>query len=210
MADTKQSGFEESLAKQVAAFRDVAVKSSDPLVVGKAVAASDQGVQQLILARLDAGERLAEVFAFQPPTGHDVQVFFRFDPREESIRLVDSGVLAFVDSARGEVSGTIDPYTLHPERRMGRPFVSIEALQASADAFAASEHTLEALVARERAFFRSVGLGRLARGGLGVSTDTVCDTGTTSTTWSGQPYRPDQTDPETTGDYCDSQGPILA
>lgn len=210
MHDDTQPGFEGRLAKQVAALRESAVKSTDPLIVAKAVAASDQGVQQLILARLGAGERLAEVFAMQSATRPDVQVFFRFEPADEVIRLTDSGVLAFVDSVRGEVTGTVDPFVTQPERRAGRPFVSVAALQASADAFAVSERAIEPLVARERAFFRSVGLGHLARGTLGVATDTVCDTSTTSTTWSGQPYRPDQTDPEATNDYCDSMGPILA
>lgn len=59
MPDTMPS----ELAKEVAALRDLAIKSRDPLIVAKAVAAYDQGVQQLILARLGADERLVEVFA---------------------------------------------------------------------------------------------------------------------------------------------------
>jgi len=210
MPDAKLSEqLDEQVAKEVAALRDVAVKSIDPLIVAKAVSASDQGVQQLILARLGAGERLVEVFALQSAARPEVQVFFRFEPAKEIIHLADTGVLAFVDSVKGEVIGTVDPFILQPERRAGRPFVTIAALQASASAFAASEHAIEPLVDRERAFFRSLGLAQLARGILGVGTDTVCDTGVTSTTWSGSPYRPDQTDPEATNDYCDSLGSIL-
>jgi hypothetical protein len=55
-----------------------------------------------------------------------------------------------------------------------------------------------------------LGLGQLARRNLGVSTDTVCNTNVTSATYSGTPYRKDDTGAETTGDYCDSQGPIFA
>jgi hypothetical protein len=69
---------------------------------------------------------------------------------------------------------------------------------------------MKPLVEREQAFFANLGLGTLFGGRLGLTTDTVCDTGVTSTTYSGQPYRPDDTGAETTGDYCDSGGPILA
>jgi hypothetical protein len=69
---------------------------------------------------------------------------------------------------------------------------------------------MEPLVDRERTFFRSLGLGHLAGRHLGVSVDTVCNTDVTSTTYSGQPYRPDDTGAEGTDDYCDSPGPILA
>ncbi|MEA2920919.1 MAG: hypothetical protein QOF07_882 [Bradyrhizobium sp.] len=89
--------LKEQLTNEVATLRDLAVKSSDPLIVAKAIAASDGGVQGLILARLSAGERLVEVFAFQSPAQHELQVFFRFVPAKEIATLMDSGVLAFVD-----------------------------------------------------------------------------------------------------------------
>jgi SAM-dependent methyltransferase len=142
MSDYTQSEFEQQLVKQVAALRELAVKSIDPLIVAKAVAASDQGVQQLILARLGAGERLVEVFAFQNATRPEVQVFFRFQSPKEIVHLLDTGVLAFVDSIKGEMIGTVDPFILQPERCVGRPFVTVAALQASAVAFAASKKPL--------------------------------------------------------------------
>jgi hypothetical protein len=199
---------EEQLASEVAALREMAVKSNDPLIVAKAIAASDPGVQQVLLARLAAGERLVEVFVLQGATRPELQVFFRFVPAQELIRLMDSGVLVFVDSVKGEVIGTVDPFTLQPERRVGRPFVSVSALNAAE--FAASNRAMEPIVRRERAFFRSLGLGQLGGGGLGLTSDTVCDTNVTSATYSGQPYKRDDTGAETTDDYCDSPGPILA
>lgn len=208
MQDDKLSGLEEQFAKDVALLRDLAVKSSDPLIVAKAVAASDRAVQQLILARLGSGERLVEVFALQGTTRPELQVFFRFVPAKEIVHFLDTGVLVFVDGHKGEVFGTVDPFTLQPERRVGRPFVTVAALNASA--FAASNQAMEVLVNREHAFFRNLGLGRLTLGNFGVTTDTVCNTDVTSTTYSGQPYRPDDTGAEGTDDYCDSQGPILA
>lgn len=198
--------LEKQLANEVAILRELAVKSIDPLIVAKAVAASDKGVQQLILAKLGAGERLVEVLALQGATQQEIQVFFRFVPADEIVHLVDTGILAFVDSVKGEVIGTLDPFTLQPERRVGRPFVAVAALNESA--FAPNRRAMEPLVDRERAFFRRLGLGQFVIGGGPgpISTDTVCDTNATSTTWSGQPYRPDDTGQETTGDYCDSTG----
>jgi hypothetical protein len=197
---------EEQLAKEVATLRELAVKSSDPLVVSKAVAASDRGVQDLILARLGAGERLVEVFALQGATQLELQVFFRFVPDQKVAPFIDSGVLAFVDTVKGEVIGTLDPFVLQPERRVGRPFVAVTALEAAVSA--AGNEAMKPIVERERAFFSRLGLGQLGR--MSGTTDTVCNTDTTSTTYSGQPYRPDDTGKETTGDYCDSGGPILA
>ncbi len=63
------------LEHEVARLRDAALKSTDPLLVAKSVAASDSDVQELILARLSAGERLAEVFAFLAKSVTEVQVF---------------------------------------------------------------------------------------------------------------------------------------
>jgi hypothetical protein len=162
----------------------------------------------LILARLGAGERLVEVFALQGAAQPELQVFFRFVPAKEIAPFVDTGVLAFVDSVKGNVIGTVDPFILQPERRVGRPFVTVAALNTSA--FAASTKSMEPLVDRERAFFESLGLWQLARRRLGVTTDTVCNTDVTSTTYNGQPYRPDDTGAEGTDDYCDSSGTILA
>jgi hypothetical protein len=204
--------LKEQFANEVAILRDLAVKSSDPLVVAKAVAVSDKGVQDLIIGKLAAGERLVEVFTLQGTTEHESQVFLRFVPGNEVAHFVDAGVLVFVDSVKGEVIGTVDPFVMQPERRAGRPFVTVAALDTSA--FAASNHAMAPIVSRERAFFGRLGLGHLrgggGLGGWGLTTDTVCNTDVTSTTYSGQPYRPDDTGAETTGDYCDSSGDIIA
>jgi hypothetical protein len=129
MPEEKQpDSLDEQLAKEVAALRDLAVKSTDPLIVAKAVAVSDEGVQHAILTRLHAMEQLVEVFAFQGSSRHELQVFFRFVPAQGAVSLMDTGLLAFVDSDKGAVIGTLDPFVLQPERRVGRPFVTVAAL----------------------------------------------------------------------------------
>ena len=108
--------FPENLREQLAAevndLRELAITSSDPLVVSKAIAVSDRGVQYALLTRLSAGERLAEVLALQGTSFTELQVFFRFVPRDGGVKLTDTGLLAFVDMVKGEVVGTVDPYTL--------------------------------------------------------------------------------------------------
>jgi hypothetical protein len=200
----KSDKIDAQLANEIAILRDLAIKSSDPLIIAKAVAASDKAVQQLLLARLGAGERLVEVFALRGAAQPELQVFFRFAPAEEIVHAVDTGVLAFVDSLKGEVIGTVDPFVLQPERRVGRPFVAVAPLNTSR--FAASKATMEPIVDRERSFLRNLGLGYL---GIGVIVDTVCNTDVTSTTYSGQPYRPDDTGAEGTDDACDSPLPVF-
>jgi hypothetical protein len=193
----------EQLVAEVQSLRDLAVTSSDPLVVAKAVAVSHKGIQQALLTRLAAGEQLAEVVALRGTTYAELQVFFRMVPRGDGVRLTDTGLLAFIDMTKGEVSGTVEPYVLQRERGAGRPLVLVCESQAVSPG-----HGEQPMADREQAFFRSLGLGGL--GGLGVVGDTVCDTAATSQTYSGQPYRADDTGQETTGDYCDSTGPILA
>lgn len=89
--------LEQHLSNEIGRLRDLAVKSTDPLVVAKAIAVSDEGVQQLVLGRLRARERLVEVFALQGTTTHELQVLCRFIPANEIVHLVNSGVLAIVD-----------------------------------------------------------------------------------------------------------------
>src|ERR1700733_6002587 len=118
---------EEILAQftvEVAELRDQSAKSTDPLLVAKAIAASDLCMQELILSRLGSGERLVEVFALRGSCQTEIQVFFRFIPANEMTHLLDTGVLAFVDTMKGEVTGVADPYTLQAERRVGRPLVA--------------------------------------------------------------------------------------
>jgi len=210
VSESAQPEPREQLAKEVAALRESAVQSTDPLLVAKAIATSNPGVQQLILERFGANERLVEVLVLQGGSREEVQVFLRFVSSTGMLECGDNGLLVFVDLIKGEVSATVDPFVLQPERRAGRPFVTVAALRAAASAFGIDEKGAQDLVHREQTFFRELGLAQVGGGGLGGDTDTVCDTGVTSTTWSGQPYRPDQTDPETTNDYCDSSGPIVA
>jgi hypothetical protein len=205
----QSSSSQERLAHEVALLRDLAVKSTDPLITAKATAASDPGIQQALLARLDAGERLVEVFTLQGTTRHEPQVFFRFVPTQGNIQLADTGVLAFVDMHKGAMIGAVDPYTLQPERRVGRPFITVAALKSAA--FAASTKAMQPLLDRERAFFMNLGLPQFGLGlGLGFGTDTVCDTQETSVTYQpsgpGGRYAQEDTGAETSGDYCDSAG----
>jgi hypothetical protein len=192
----------EQLAAEVNHLRELAVTSSDPLVVSKAVAVSDRGVQAQLLTRLAASEQLAEVLTLRGTSLTEVQVFFRFTPSGGEVRLTDTGLLAWVDMTKGEVSGTVDPYVLQKERAVGRPFVLVTQPQVGSPS---GSH--QPLIDRERAFLLNLGLGGL---GLGAVGDTVCDTDVASVTYSGVPYAPDKTDKETGGDYCDSPGPILA
>jgi hypothetical protein len=193
--------LEEQLTNEVARLRDLAIKSIDPLIVAKAVAASDPNVQQLILARLGAGERLVEVFSFPGFVDTESQVFFRFVPDKETIHIVDTGLLVFVDSTKGEVIGTVDPFHLQPEQRIGRPFVTVSPIDASR--FAASLETTKQVDDREQSFFESLGISGVARtragGGGGIRT--VIDTIFGSTTFSGG--REDDTRSDRTQDYRD-------
>ena len=206
MPDDKVSEqVRKQFAAEVAALRDMSATSSDPLIVAKAIAGSDGGVQEVVLARLDAGEKLAEVFALQGSCTSEMQVFFRFTPANEVARFMDTGVLAFVDSMKGAVTGVVDPYTMQAERRVGRPFLAVSALK---DALANTDGpSMQSIADRETKFFSALNLAQLIIGGGPVHrgpTETACSTGILSTTWSGQPYRPDKTDQETTYEACDS------
>src|SRR6266496_3775649 len=120
----KPDKLQAELEHEVARLRELAVKSTDPLITAKAIAASDGAVQQVILERLRSGQRLIEVFSLAASAATEVQVFFRFVPATQSVNLVDTGFLVFVDSASGGVvNGIVDPYDLQPAQRPGRPFV---------------------------------------------------------------------------------------
>jgi hypothetical protein len=168
------------------------------LSVAKALAASDSNVQELILKRLGDGERLVEVIAWSGTIQTEVQVFFRFVPSEERIHLVDSGILVFVDSTKGEMLGTIDPYELQPEQRVAWPFVSVSPPDTGQ--FAATGEVSQEIVARERSFFERLGLR--VSGGFGIAT--VIDTIFGTETWSAG--RPDDTRSDRT---CDYRGQII-
>jgi hypothetical protein len=197
MADLHQ--LEEQLANEVARLRDLAIKSIDPLIVAKAVAASDSNVQRMILRRLDKGERLIEVFAFPGVADTESQVFFRFVPANDAIHIVDSGILAFVDSTKGEVVGTIEPFDLQPEQRIARPFVTVSPMDVSH--YSASLDATKNVSDRENAFFQGLGLVGVIgmRNGFGIST--VIDTIFGTTTFSGG--TDDDTRSDRTQDYRD-------
>jgi hypothetical protein len=190
----EQKNPKDQLENQVAQLRDLAIRSSDPLIKAKAVAASNPDVQQLILKRLTGNERLVEVIALDSAGRNETQVFFRFIPSEEQIHLVDQGILVFVDTTKGEVAGIKDPYQLQPEQRAARPFVLVSPPDTSQ--FAAREDETREIAARERSFFQSVGL---RPGGLGIAT--VIDTIFGTETWSAG--RPDDTRSDRTSDYRD-------
>ncbi len=185
----------EQLEQEVARLRDLALRSIDPLIVAKAVAASDVNVQELILKRLEGGQRLVEVIAWSGTSQTEVQVFFRFVPSDERVHLVDSGILVFVDSTKGEMLGTIDPYELQPEQRVARPFVSVSPPDSGQ--FAATGQVSQEIVERERSFFESLGL-RIS-GSFGIAT--VIDTIFGTETWSAG--APDDTRSDRTQDYRD-------
>ena len=92
---------------------------------------------------------------------------------------------------KGEVVGTVDPYTLQKERAVGRPFVLVASAEAAPPC--GSE---QPIVERDRGDFSAASVS--VSGGLRAVGDTVCDTDVTSATYSGQPYRKDDTGQETT------------
>src|SRR5690348_17300659 len=103
--------FKTELETEVAKLRELSITSTDPLIVAEAIAASDGTVQQQILARLSDGQRLVEVFSFGLRKT-EIQVFFRFVPTDGPVHLVDNGILVFVDYAKGQFLGMVDPYFL--------------------------------------------------------------------------------------------------
>ena len=202
---------EEILAQftvEVAALRDQSSKSTDPLLVAKAIATGDLGMQEVVLSKLSAGERLVEVFALRGNCQTEIQVFFRFTPANEMTHLLDTGVLAFVDTMKGEVVGVVDPYTLQAERRVGRPLVSVSALKPESSSSITEPQN--PLAAREQAYFKALGLPNLIFGGGGYTgpTETACATNIASVTYSprgpGGRYVQDDPGKETTADPCDS------
>jgi hypothetical protein len=199
--------LQQEVEHEVAKLRELAIKSTDPLIVAKAIAASDSAVQELILRKLSAGERLVEVFAYALK-GAAAQVFFRFVPANQSVNIVDTGLLVFVDWTRGEVIGAINPYVLQPEHRPGRPFVAVSRVNTLK--YAADDSVAKDLVNRQAAFFERLGVAarfKLDDGFGGIAT--VENTRTTETTFKGgrdEDIRTDETD-----DYKDCEpGPILA
>ena len=122
--------------------------------------------------------------------------------------LLDTGVLAFVDSMKGEVVGVVDPYTLQAERRVGRPLVAASALKQ--EAMSLMTQPSNPLAEREQAYFKNIGLPNLIFGGGGQTgpTQTACATNIASVTYSprgpGGRYVQDDPGKETTADPCDS------
>jgi hypothetical protein len=202
-----QKQLRSELENEVAKLRDLALKSTDPLVVAKAIAASDPAVQDLIVAHLSK-ERLAEAVTFAMNTNREARVFFRFVPVDGSIQMVDAGLLVYVDVARGVIIGTVDPFVLHSEQRLSRPFVAVSALNPAK--FAASDQATQSLQDKQKAFFAQLGISSFPDDGFG-GISTVQDTRVSTSTWSGNPRRSDDTEIEYTDDYVDcGSGTILA
>jgi hypothetical protein len=183
------------LENEVAEMRRLSLKSTDPFLVAKGVAASDPNVQQLLMGRLSSGERLVEVVAFAGAGTTETQVFFRFIPREETVHLIDRGVLVFVDSIRGEVVGTIDPHEMHPEQRPARPFVAVSAPEQTY--LVGVEPQARAVAEREQAFRERMALRRIGV----INAVSYYDTIFGSESWSGGV--PDDTRSDRTCDYYD-------
>lgn len=195
-----QSELESQLSNEIERLRALAIRSTDPLIVAKAVAVSDMDVRGLLLRRLYEGQRLVEVVAFHTRWSRtEVHVFFRFVSPEHNIRVIDSGVLAIVDSTRGEVAGTVDPYDLQPEQTpTARPFVLISPPDPSE--FMARDDDYSALVERQKAFLTKMKVPFF--GGTVYSVDpTIFGT----ETWSnvGEKRQPDDTKSDRTCDYND-------
>jgi hypothetical protein len=95
----------------------LAVRSTHRPLVGKAIAVCNADVRRLVVSRFERGEHLAEVASFPGRPDTEIQVFFRFVLPNAAVRLVDSGVLVFVDSIKGEVLGAIESFDLQPEQR---------------------------------------------------------------------------------------------
>lgn len=205
MADDKTpEEIQAQFALEVATLRNQSAKSTDPLLVAKAIAASDLCMQELILSRLGSGERLVEVFALRGLCRTEIQVFFRFMPANEMTHLLDTGVLAFVDTMKGEVTGVADPYTLQSERRVGRPLVAVSSLKSMS-----LDPMNQKLMKREHAYFKKIGLPNLIIGGGGIGrgpTETACGTNIVTITicyGQGRPFF-DDTGAEASADPCDS------
>ena len=205
MADDKTpEDIQAQFALEVATLRNQSAKSTDPLLVAKAIAASDLCMQELILSRLGSGERLVEVFALRGSCQTEIQVFFRFIPANEMTHLLDTGVLAFVDTMKGEVTGVADPYTLQAERRVGRPLVAVSSLKSMS-----LDPMTQKLMEREHAYFKEIGLPNLIIGGGGIGrgpTETACGTNIVTITicyGQGRPFF-DDTGAEASADPCDS------
>ena len=206
--DKTPEGILAQFTVEVAALRDQSAKSTDPLLVAKAIAAGDLGMQQVVLSRLGSGERLVEVFAQRGSCQTEIQVFFRFTPANEMTHLLDTGVLAFVDTMKGEVVGRVDPYTLQAERRVGRPLVAVSALKA--EWLGSVSQPGKPLAEREQAYFKDIGLPNLIIGGGGISrgpSETACPTNIATTTdcpGPGGRLIIDDTGREAASDACDS------
>jgi hypothetical protein len=192
--------IDDRLRNEVERLRDAAMRSTDPLVVAKAIAASDPVVLKAVSDRLARGERLVETAAFGGPSRTDVQVLFRLES-SEGAGLIDRGVLANVDMLRGEVGGVIEDHEMAREHRVERPFAPLFPLDATRNGDSEGERRMRV---RERAFFRSVGVSPFTGFGDFVLlspytyTDSIIGTATTCGT-SGH----DDTRSDYVGDYED-------
>jgi hypothetical protein len=113
MSDDRLVSFDRETER----LKALALRSTDPAIVSKAIAVCNPDVRRLVADRFARGEHLAEVASFPGRPDTEIQVFFRFVAPDSVVRLVDSGILVFVDSLKGEVLGAIESFDLQPEQR---------------------------------------------------------------------------------------------
>ena len=198
------STLEKYLDEEVAKLKEMAIRSTDPLITAKATAVSENVVRELILKFLNDGTSLDEVIAFQSSQHSDkipdVLVYFRFTPAESRIRLVDRGFAAVIEAVQGKFVGIINPFELQPEQRASRPFVFANTPNFG-HLLPRRPEDLQ-LQERERAFFHSMGIHFVSpdRAGAAPATYVDCIGGTTTSTG----------DTESDGPYCDYHDDRLA
>jgi len=199
-----EQDLKDQIKFEVSRLRELALRSTDPLVVAKALAVSEDNVQQLMLQRLTKTQQLAEVIAFEGNSTDEVQVFFRFIPANQVVHIVDTGFLVLVDLNKKGIVGITDPYDLMPEDRP-RPFAVISS--AIPWEYRTPEAAQQETEDQVRAYFRRLSITqrpggvRAGFGGGGGGVLTVVDTIFGTETWSNG--KSDDTKSDRTQDYMD-------
>lgn len=113
MAEKAKSEFAKRLDAEVEKLRKVAEHSTDHCIVAKLIAISDENVRELLLSKLDQGDRFAGVSCVQGPGIPEQRgVLFRLDCPPGTICLVAPSFLAVINLLTKKVDHIIDPY--HP------------------------------------------------------------------------------------------------
>ena len=155
----KQKAFEQ-LTSEVQQLRDRAVFSTDAHIVAKAIAASDERVQAVLLKRLADGNEIVgtRILADQEP--QKTRVFFDIRPRESHVTLCPQGVLAIVDISGASVSDVMDKYDAEDKPiAFTMPFaLAVPSYGSGPQDFGKSEAT----EGREATFFQDMNIEPLA------------------------------------------------